>query len=248
GALTAMTPQSDFMNTFFDDTEHSVDRVLNRSVPINSSGAIVVHGTVNAVGDINVEAGSVTNEGTITSGAVFSWDQADLSDVVNLNGLDSGDQFSVVGGKIAIVAGDEIVNLGAVRTPDGSIELDAPKITVGNGARLLAGSSGDIDLKASNESAPIAEAAQSHASITIDGATLQGRDITLEARSEALYAWDGTPQHLALTAGSSIAAALAGINVGVARSKADARIMIGHGSLIDATRNVRLRSRTMAES
>ncbi|HEX6971732.1 MAG TPA: leukotoxin LktA family filamentous adhesin, partial [Limnochordia bacterium] len=135
GTLTVLTPTQEFMDEFFaadgGPSETAVAQVLDGTVPIDENGLISIQGEVNAIGDIGLRAGTVTNEGTIASGAVFDGSAVDFSDVVNVAGMESGAGLSVESGKIEIVATDKVANSGTIvsegtgGTEAGSIAIEA---------------------------------------------------------------------------------------------------------------------------
>ena len=148
GSLTMMTPTKSFVDGFFDglsDSQTATDAILNRTIPIDSSGLIVVQGKVNAIKDIGIFAGNVTNKGTIMSGAMFTNKEADFSDIVNVNNLQSGTRISVENGNIVIMASTDIKNSGIIAADGaqglnaGSIMLEAGRdISLDNGSLISA--------------------------------------------------------------------------------------------------------------
>ena len=96
---------------------------------------------MNAVNDINLAAGNVVNSGVLTTGAVFLATLPDMSNVVNLNGLESGVKIANVNGNIEIVAVNNVENSGKIAA-DGATNLNAGNISVtaGNDIQLQSGS------------------------------------------------------------------------------------------------------------
>jgi len=130
----------------------------------------------------------------------------------------------------------------------GNISLSAPQITLNNGAMLLAHAineknangqeitshtAGNITLTATDTATswPFLNVNDSTAKITLNGATLKGKDIKLEATAHSSMTFDdnGTPSNAAVNF-------LDGFSIlgGVAISNADAEVLINGTTIIDA--------------
>jgi len=169
GSLTAVTPTKNFMNSFFDSPGNpsltATNQLLGGTMPVNEDALISISGTVHAVGDIRLNAGNVINAGEIASSALFSGDAVDFSDVVNINGLETGGVISVENGDIEILAENDVINTGTLAS-NGSDNLDA----------------GDIDIHAGND---IVLSGNSLVSARGSGGNSAGGDITVFADNNA---------------------------------------------------------------
>ncbi|MFW5986117.1 MAG: leukotoxin LktA family filamentous adhesin, partial [Halanaerobiales bacterium] len=157
GSLTAVTPTTGFMDSVFtsagDISASAVDKIKEGSIPVSDSGLINVAGEVNARDDINLAAGEITvaggedGRGAVSTGANFSEtstanrDRVNFSDVVNINGVESGERVAVENGDIKIKAAGDFVNKG-ILAADGADNLAAGSIDVraGNDIYLNQGS------------------------------------------------------------------------------------------------------------
>ncbi len=145
GTFAALTPTKDFMGSMFaspgNPSADATAQLLAGTVPLSVDGLISIQGQVNAIAGIRLAGGSVTNAGTVASGAVFSGTRPDFSDVVNVNGLRSGTHLWVETGDIEIRAAGDFENSGTIAS-DGADGLPAGKVDVraGGNLRLDAGS------------------------------------------------------------------------------------------------------------
>lgn len=91
GSLTAVTPTTDFMNSFFnapgDPADASVIALMNGTAPINSDATIDNQGKINAITNIKIDTGNFVNSGELYTDANYG-EIPDISDIVNLNSLD----------------------------------------------------------------------------------------------------------------------------------------------------------------
>ncbi|KPK01382.1 MAG: hypothetical protein AMK71_05800, partial [Nitrospira bacterium SG8_35_4] len=155
GSLTAVTPTKRFMDSFFDSpgnpSSAATLQLLNRTMPIDESGLISIQGRVNAIGEISLNAGNVTNNGVISSGAVFSGNDINFSDVVNVNGLRSGAGISVdEKGIIEIVVAGDFENTGIIAA-DGTDNMDAGDINIHAGSNIVLGGDSVISARGRGE-------------------------------------------------------------------------------------------------
>ena len=136
-----MTPTHPFIDRFFDapgvPSAAAVEKLLGGNAPINADASISILGRINALRDISLLGGSISNTGVITSGAGFTGVAPDFSDIVNVNGLESANAIRVENGDILIVAAEDI-DVNGVIAADGADGLD------GGDVDILAG--GDIRL------------------------------------------------------------------------------------------------------
>ncbi|HWR14655.1 MAG TPA: leukotoxin LktA family filamentous adhesin [Terriglobales bacterium] len=228
GSLVIVTPTASFTDQFFrsvdDPSDEATAAILDGTVPISSDGLIVVRGKINALSNIRLAAGTVTNSGAIDSGAVYVVTKPDFSDVVNMNGLQDGTGLSIVGGNIEIVGTEKIEAGGTISTRklgasgqstgnSGNLAISAPTINVNDGASLLAGVNnqggtsyigGNVLLQAkeriiSSFEMSIADVFQNQRSdtkITVGTATINGKDVTITAASDTEKSTTLEPQDM----------------------------------------------------
>lgn len=129
GSITAITPTADFTNNFFngvgDPNDASVVALLNGTVPINPDATITA-GRINAITNVTLEAGNVTNYGDIYTNAKFGPD-IETGDIVNLNSLEYTEHHApqnlvLENGEIKIKAVNELNQRGGIYS-GGDIEL-----------------------------------------------------------------------------------------------------------------------------
>lgn len=123
----------------------------------------------------------------------------------------------------------------------GSITLSAPSIVLKPGAKLFAHADGsfvggDVTLTATKtDHMSGLRAVDATTKVEVDGATIRGRNITLEAKSDAAYEWGGDPATVALrTITETGLFMLSGVNAGVAISDAKAEVLVKSGAVLDA--------------
>lgn len=154
GSLTMRTPTQEYMNQLMDQygqvsLEH--ERMLfNGSVPLNNSGLISVKGKINAIDTIDLRAGTVNvdRNAAVLAGRRVS---IDFGDVVNVKGLQSGNEIQMSSdGKIRIGASGDVNISGTVAADGvagenaGSVEITAGNdITLDNGALVAARGMGE---------------------------------------------------------------------------------------------------------
>ena len=145
GSLTVTTPTTNFVDNFFSSTgnvnDASVTSLLNGTAPINPNADITINGKINAIENVKLDAGNVTNTGDIYSGAVFDENDISLGDVVNINTLESGAEIAVNNGEITINAVNNITNSGNI-VADGGNNIDGGNVSAvaGNDIVLEPGS------------------------------------------------------------------------------------------------------------
>lgn len=147
GSLSLQTPTPGFVNAFFVNGQPDGSRtaqVFDGSAPINPGATIDLRGTVNAIGDVHLAAGTLLVGGQIFSGARFVGQAPDFSDVVNTRGLASSTAVEVRGGRILLTAEGDLSVSGTVSSPGtageagGSITLRAGRDIDMQAAALLA--------------------------------------------------------------------------------------------------------------
>src|SRR5271166_5816626 len=178
GSLTVMTPTQAFASSFFDasgnPSDASTAAVLSGTIPITSDGLISVLGRINAMGSINLTAGSVVNAGNIGTGAVFVANQPDFSDVVNVKGLQTGSQVVVSNGDINIVAAGNFENSGTISTKGVSgVNGGNVSILSGGTVTLDSGSSIDVSGAGANSNAGNIQITAAQGGLVQKGAVLE---------------------------------------------------------------------------
>ena len=265
GSFHAYTPQASFMDSFFGPSrEASVVAVLEGRVPVSASGSIVIEGTVNAVGDITLSAGSIENRGAVLSGAVFQGTAPYFTDVVNLNGLESGGGLAVENGTIRIVAAKDVISSGAI-VADGGAGVDAGSIEIRAGesirledgavvSALGHGGSADGDISIVAEAADDlhverTDAAGAVTRVTIGDATVRGKDVTIRAEAKADHSWSADdPFDPLITAGGAFSSYLTGLQAAVAKADAEATVVLESGARVEASGNVAINAASTARA
>lgn len=210
GSLHVSTPSQQFVDEFFSATggaEASSAQLVAGTAPRNRDAQVRIDGTVNAIEQVAVNAGSVVVGGKVFTGARFSGTDPDFKDVVNVHGLDAASTVAVHDGRILIVGDDDISVTGTLstrRVADGSdatlrsgasvgassdISLEARSVTLGSGARVLAAggaghAGGDVNVQAAASGGLLDVVSDTRARVGIQGATVTGRDITATAKAE----------------------------------------------------------------
>jgi filamentous hemagglutinin family protein len=144
----------------------------------------------------------------------------------------------------------------------GDITLNGQDITISSSAKLLAGDGapgatagsyigGTISVLATETNGSGVDDKGSH--IVIDGATLNAKDIALEATSQRSYDFTGIDaadiqQGAANFAGTALAGQLAGVQVQVALSKATADIVVKGAAKLTATDSLSLKTGANAKT
>lgn len=249
GSLTLLTPTQNYMSGFFTSAGN-VDgdawaKLHSGQVPISASGSITVQGNIHALRDIALASGNVTNEGLITSGAVFEAQAADFSDVVNTAGVQGGTGISIENGDIVIVAQGSVINAGTIATDGapgvgGAPDLDAGSITIraGDSVRLNEDSllsavgnapnaaDGNVEIRALREHSPQLLDANAATEIVVGGEIRAG-NILLSAQSVADHSWSVDDEHdVFQTTVQTLGSAFLGVNVNVVRARADRKSVV----------------------
>lgn len=128
--LTAITPTSSFMNTFFDaagsPNPTAVNSVLFNNVPINTTASVINNGKINTIGGVVMSTGTVNSPGIINTGIMFNG--SSVEDLVNLDYFISSelapgsvivkaDKFSLgTNGRINITGGMPTSGSGGITT------------------------------------------------------------------------------------------------------------------------------------
>ena len=144
GSLNVTTPTRSFVDNFFNafgvPNAAATAQLLGGGAPIDPSGLISIRGRVNAVNGVSLRAGNVDVSGTLVTGARFAGSAPDFSDVVNVNGLNTGSQLIESGGRIMIVADNDVTVSGTIATPGGPrVRGGDISITAGGNVGIAAG-------------------------------------------------------------------------------------------------------------
>jgi len=158
GSLTAVTPTSQYMDSFFTNEGHlnstALKNLSDGQIPITESGLITVKGRINAVNDIKIEAGTVkisaSNEaaGIVNTGAEYekssnsNQDKLHFRDVVNTSGVKRGSEIRINKGSIKIKAAQDFINEGTVAATGNKVEENNEQEPVENR---------EIDIKAGRD-------------------------------------------------------------------------------------------------
>jgi len=145
GSLTATTPTTSFMNSFFNSPGNlnatAVNNLINGNVPISSTGLISIEGKINAVKDINLTAANIINTGSIKTNSQLNSHNSKIEDIVNVDNLEIDKDILIEDGEIVIAAANDFTNSGIV-SADSNNDVNAGKIdiTAGNNIKLNSGS------------------------------------------------------------------------------------------------------------
>lgn len=205
GSLHVSTPTQQFVDDFFDAADASAAQLIEGTAPRNADSRIDIQGRVNATEQASLSAGTITVAGKVFTGAKFAGSDPAFRDVVNIQGLEAGAVVQENQGRIEIVGDTAIAVSGTLssrrvaanQNPEllaepsiaasGSIALEAPSITISGGKVLAAGSNGhaggDVGLHAHAEGDLADALSDTTVGIALAGATLTGKDLTLNARA-----------------------------------------------------------------
>jgi hypothetical protein len=202
GSLKVVTPTQDYINNFFvapgNPSATATIQAINGQVPIDSNGCITIQGKVNAINNINLAGGTVINTGMMTTGAFFAATRPDMSNVVNLNGLENGAKIAVENGNIEIVAGNDFKNSGTITT-DGASNQNAGNISITAGDNLTIDSGSKISARGYGDSSAgditlfgkVITLNHGSQLLAYDSKAINGGKITLEAKDTATSGYAG---------------------------------------------------------
>ncbi|WP_083607911.1 filamentous hemagglutinin N-terminal domain-containing protein, partial [Thalassospira sp. TSL5-1] len=173
GSLTIMAPTSDYAGSFFDApgqaNSGALQQLLSGNVPLSEDGLITIEGSIRATRKAALIANGVQVAGDIVVGAQ-ALNQIAFSDVVNVDGLDAGQEAVIdENGYIEIKGGQAGVDISGVLTADGADGHNA----------------GTIDVRATGDISVRAGADISARGI---GANSNGGKITVFADNDATFA------------------------------------------------------------
>lgn len=155
GSLNVFTPSRQQMDKYMDfegninDVE--VGKLLDGEIALTDSGLIIADGKINAINKIAMAAGNVNVNGDVLSGAVFNNSKVDFSDVVNVNGYNSGKMdMAVENGQIVIKAVNDVEISGKI-VNDGANNLNAGNININAGNNIKLNGNSVISAKGMGE-------------------------------------------------------------------------------------------------
>lgn len=191
GSLHISTPTHSFIDNFFDGTGNPNDAatalLLGGKAPRNALGVITLDGQVNAIGDVVLSAGAINVGGAIFSDAQFVTNEPLFTDVVNATGLTSATGVVERDGRIEIVADHNVRIAGTAGSGAHRVEGGLVSITSGGQIELLdgayVGATNDVALSATQSGGELDVVSDTNTSITLNNATVRGRNVTLEASS-----------------------------------------------------------------
>ena len=260
GSLAVSTPTQSFVDNFFvvpgDPNEAAVQQLLSGTAPRNGTGLISIQGTINAIDAVSLLAGTINIGGSIYAGARFINDAPDFIDVVNVNGVASGDNVVVSAGRILLVADNDVAVAGTIAAQGasgvagGDIDILAGRnVTLDAGANIVArgnganSDGGTVHVWAENDST-LREGARIDASAGTsgDGGFIEfsaKRTVTLEGGELAAGAANGAagsilidPENLIISSATAQGVRLTG--GANATFQADEAVTIADGTLISS--------------
>ncbi|HBD35253.1 MAG TPA: hypothetical protein DC084_16885, partial [Cupriavidus sp.] len=271
GSLHLSAPSRGFMDSFFLGKDQpngiAVDLLMQGRQPIEPHSLIEVRGRLNAADSIDLRSGKIVvgNTAQLRAGVP----QAEFDQMVNTTGITQAGQVVAVQGRIFLAAtGDVDISgrLDAAATPDNGGQIDVTsggRLDVHGGAVLNTRSGGgtgdavkDGSIKLLADSANTAgtdlvSTVTSEASVNIADATLTGGDISIDARSQAIY--NKSIVSLAdvpiATSGSLGLADLVGdVTLGAMQTRSRASVSIGAGANIQASGTLAMKADSTAET
>lgn len=168
GSLQVVTPTVGFIDGFFlaggVPNPASLAQLLAGTAPRNSAATIQIDGRINALEGVTLRAGQISVGGTVYSGASFTGTAPHFQNVVNANGLVPANNVVASEGRILIVADREVTVSGTLAAPGGP---DGPGAT----------KAGAVEVRAERSDGGTAQ-------VTLQGATVLGKSITLNASAQ----------------------------------------------------------------
>lgn len=144
GSLVVATPTANFVDTFFDAPGmvnlQSLNSLEEGSFTVNPNARFENHGVIQALDSVKITAGSVINEGEITTGYIAEG-KVNFNDLINTADLEDGNYIVAKDSNISIKANSDITNSGliAAYSTDKS-ENNFVHLKADNDINLLAGS------------------------------------------------------------------------------------------------------------
>lgn len=189
GALSIVTPTTEFMSGFFDDPYTSISNTLAGDVPVNREGTIDVRGRILArtTEGIRLAAGGVVITGTGEL-KVDVREHPEFEDLVNYFGLDENGPIEIVAEESVEVAGslitqgfetDEgkrVYGGGVTIESHGHITMEPRAVVDASGQDPDGYAGGTVSLTATRKDGGVAR-------ISLNSSKLSGEDIFIRAES-----------------------------------------------------------------
>lgn len=117
GSLVVATPTTDFVNNFFDKPGvvniQNLNALQEDTYEVNPTGRFENHGVIRALDSVNVNTGSVMNNGDITTGYIAGG-KVEFNDLINTDNLENGNFIVAEGSNISIKSNNDITNSGVI--------------------------------------------------------------------------------------------------------------------------------------
>ncbi|MCK1476877.1 leukotoxin LktA family filamentous adhesin [Bradyrhizobium sp. 197] len=216
---------------------------INLAAPNGQAGTLLIDPTDVVIGDISQGDVGVTLGNTSVANAIAA--------------LSAGGTYLVQADHSVTLAAHAVIdarNLDAAKTHSVgnaiNVEIDAPTISIVNGAKILAQAinisgttytSGSVTLTATANDTKLSGQATATTGITIDG-QITGGDISIGATSTATSSFTSSVPGLFTLVGTTLAASLLGLNGGYVAASATAVVNINGNANINGAGNVDITS------
>ncbi|MCK1302659.1 MULTISPECIES: leukotoxin LktA family filamentous adhesin [unclassified Bradyrhizobium] len=216
---------------------------INLAAPNGRAGTLLIDPTDVVIGDASQGDVGVTLGNTSVANAIAA--------------LSAGGTYLVQADNSVTLAAHAVIdarNLDATKTHSVgnaiNVEIDAPTISIVNGAKILAQAinvggtnyaSGSVTLTATATDTKLSGQATATTGITIDG-QITGGDISIGATSTATSSFTSSVPGLFTLVGTTLAASLLGLNGGYVAASATATVNINSHANINGVGNVDIRS------
>jgi filamentous hemagglutinin family protein len=189
GALSIVTPTTEFMTDFFDDPYTSISRTLAGDVPVDTEGTIDIRGKILArtTEGIKLAAGGVVITGTGEL-KVDVRDHPEFEDLVNDFGLDENGPIEIVAEESVEVAGSlitqgfetyedvRVYGGGVIIESHGHITMEPGAVVDASGQDPSGYAGGTVSLTATRRDGGVAR-------ISLNSSKLSGKEIFVRAES-----------------------------------------------------------------
>lgn len=216
---------------------------INLAAPNGRAGTLLIDPTDVVIGDASQGDVGVTLGNTSVANAIAA--------------LSAGGTYLVQADNSVTLAAHAVIdarNLDATKTHSVgnaiNVEIDAPTISIVNGAKILAQAinvggtnyaSGSVTLTATATDTKLSGQATATTGITIDG-QITGGDISIGATSTATSSFTSSVPGLFTLVGTTLAASLLGLNGGYVAASATATVNINGHANINGVGNVDIKS------
>ncbi|MCK1400726.1 leukotoxin LktA family filamentous adhesin [Bradyrhizobium sp. 4] len=216
---------------------------INLAAPNGRAGTLLIDPTDVVIGDASQGDVGVTLGNTSVANAIAA--------------LSAGGTYLVQADNSVTLAAHAVIdarNLDATKTHSVgnaiNVEIDAPTISIVNGAKILAQAinvggtnyaSGSVTLTATATDTKLSGQATATTGITIDG-QITGGDISIGATSTATSSFTSSVPGLFTLVGTTLAASLLGLNGGYVAASATATVNINSHANINGIGNVDIKS------